>query len=162
MLRAERPHSLNFTLLTKLQKISLRQTKACTSAPDASQLKTRARRCDKQHHISSEALLEMSFLPTRKGLSWTAQGLEGDKGETLSRVRFVPVANATRLAAPCRLFVRLRQELSPFAFELPAEYNSYVTVLKEAGCRDSPTSQDLLDILKAGFVHFKTSLRPKP
>ena len=61
---------------------------------------------------------------------------------------FIPVANATQLMPPTRLFVRLREELAPFAYEVPPEYNAYVSTLKEAGCRDVPTSVDLLQILR--------------
>ena len=76
------------------------------------------------------------------------QGLSKEKALELRNVRMVPVANATLLAAPSRLFTRLRQDLAPFAFELPPEYTPYVTMLKAAGCRDSPTSADLLQILR--------------
>ena len=77
------------------------------------------------------------------------QGLDGSKAEFLKDVKFIPVANATHLAAPSRVFVRLRQDLAPFAFELPPEYSAYLSMLKEAGCRDLPASSDLLQILKA-------------
>lgn len=49
---------------------------------------------------------------------------------------------------PSRLFVRLREDLAPFAYEVPPEYNAHVGTLKEAGCRDTPTSTDLLQIFR--------------
>lgn len=63
-------------------------------------------------------------------------------------MQFVPVANATRLVAPSRLFARLREDLAPFAYEVPAAFSSHMETLKAAGVRDSPSATDLLHILK--------------
>ena len=47
----------------------------------------------------------------------------------LQRVAFIPVANATRLVKANVLFARLTINLSPFAFELPSGYLSFVKIL---------------------------------
>ena len=89
------------------------------------------------------------------------QGLSKEKAAELKDVRMIPVANSTLLAAPSRLFTRLRQDLAPFTFELPPEYTPYVAMLKTAGCRDSPTSSDLLQILRVRILQsYATSARP--
>ena len=82
------------------------------------------------------------------------QGLR-DRKELLQDVQFVPVANATRLVAPSRLFARLREDLAPFAYEIPAAFSSHIEILKTAGARDSPSATDLLNILKVISSHFQ-------
>ncbi len=80
------------------------------------------------------------------------QGLGGARKELLKDVQFVPVANATRLVAPSRLFARLREDLAPFAYEVPAAFSANFETLKTAGVRDVPTATDLLHILRVGFL----------
>ena len=63
-------------------------------------------------------------------------------------MRFIPVANNTQLVAPSRLFARLRVDLAPFAFEVPAAFIRYIDLLKDLGARDSPTPADMLAILQ--------------
>jgi len=69
----------------------------------------------------------------------------------LKDVQFVPVANATRLVAPSHLFSRLREDLAPFAYEVPAAFSSNLETLKTAGVRDSPSTTNLLHILRVAF-----------
>ena len=56
------------------------------------------------------------------------QGLSESQALRLSTAAFIPVANATRLARPSLLFSRLRVNLSPFAFEVPAAFISHAKV----------------------------------
>ena len=72
-------------------------------------------------------------------------------------MQFVPVANATRLVAPSRLFARLREDLAPFAYEIPAAFSSHIEILKTAGARDTPSATDLLNILKVRDLHINIS-----
>ena len=60
----------------------------------------------------------------------------------------MPVANSTQLVAPTRLFARLKDDLAPFIYEVPPAFSEHLAVLKQLGCRDSPTPADLLDTLK--------------
>lgn len=56
------------------------------------------------------------------------QGLSELQAKRLSQAAFVPVANATHLARPEKLFGRLHVNLSPFAFEVPAAFIPYMQV----------------------------------
>lgn len=70
---------------------------------------------------------------------------------------FIPVANGTRLVTANSLFVRLSINLSPFAFELPSIYLSFVKLLKELGLQDilsvSSAKGLLLDLQKVCGYH---------
>ncbi|KAH9612108.1 hypothetical protein KSS87_002588 [Heliosperma pusillum] len=57
--------------------------------------------------------------------------------QELEKVAFLPAANGTRLVEASSLFARLGVNLSPFAFELPAMYLPFLTILKALGLRDS-------------------------
>lgn len=65
----------------------------------------------------------------------------------LQRVAFLPVANGTRLVPASSLFVHLTINLSPFAFELPTRYLSYVKVLKNLGLQDALSVTNAMDLL---------------
>lgn len=80
------------------------------------------------------------------------QGLSEPHREALRDVAFVPVANATRLVAPCCLFARLKEDLAPFAYEVPAHFTQHLPVLVELGARDEPSAADLLLILQVRAV----------
>ncbi|XP_068639684.1 uncharacterized protein [Aristolochia californica] len=54
----------------------------------------------------------------------------------LQKLALVPVANGTRFVTAKSLFVRLRFNLAPFAFELPTLYLPFVKILKEIGLQD--------------------------
>ncbi|KAL4186156.1 hypothetical protein AMTRI_Chr09g12820 [Amborella trichopoda] len=54
----------------------------------------------------------------------------------LRKVAFIPLANGTRLVTAYSLFARLTINLSPFAFELPAQYLPFMKILKDIGLQD--------------------------
>lgn len=83
-------------------------------------------------------------------LSCIEQGLNEEQRKALRDAAFVPVANATQLMPPSRLFFRMREELPPFSYELPAAFTSHAKLLEQLGCRTAPSPTDLLDILQAG------------
>ena len=76
------------------------------------------------------------------------QGLNARQRQRLHDVPFVPVANATRLAAPSQLFVRLSEELAPFAFEVPVHLVSHLPVLRELGVADGASTATLISLLQ--------------
>lgn len=76
------------------------------------------------------------------------QGVNEQSRRSLQATAFVPVGNATRLIAPHRLFLRLKEDLAPFAYEVPPAFVRHVDILKQLGCRDAPTTDDLIDLLK--------------
>ncbi|GFR39737.1 hypothetical protein Agub_g219, partial [Astrephomene gubernaculifera] len=77
------------------------------------------------------------------------EGVAGGKAAQLRDVAFVPVARGTLLAPPRRLYVRLKEDLAPFAFEVPPSLASFTPLLKSLGAQDEPRAQDLLDSLHA-------------
>lgn len=60
---------------------------------------------------------------------------------------FLPAANGTRLVSANSLFVRLKINLSPFAFELPSSYLPFVKILKDLGLQDILSVASARDIL---------------
>ncbi|KAK2972745.1 hypothetical protein RJ640_019393, partial [Escallonia rubra] len=65
----------------------------------------------------------------------------------LQRVAFIPAANGTRLVTASSLFARLAINLSPFAFELPPQYLSFVKILKDLGLQDTFSVESGKDLL---------------
>ncbi len=59
----------------------------------------------------------------------------------------MPVASNTRLLPPERLFLRLRDNLTPFAYELPAAFTAHTGVLQELGMKQEPTASDLVKLV---------------
>ncbi|KAK9808692.1 hypothetical protein WJX72_002029 [[Myrmecia] bisecta] len=86
-----------------------------------------------------------------------AQGLSDEQCGRLREAAFVPVANCTRLVAPAGLFARLRDDLAPFAYQVPTALASHMEILKKLGARDMPTAGDLLSILQGVRGHFGPS-----
>ncbi|KXZ55127.1 hypothetical protein GPECTOR_3g279 [Gonium pectorale] len=76
------------------------------------------------------------------------EGVAGAKAAQLQDVAFVPVARGTLLAPPRRLYLRLKEDLAPLAFELPPSLAPFTPLLKALGVRDEPRAQDLLDMLR--------------
>ncbi|GIL55477.1 hypothetical protein Vafri_11042, partial [Volvox africanus] len=77
------------------------------------------------------------------------EGVSGPKAAQLRDVAFVPVARATLLAPPRRLYVRLKEDFAPFAFEVPPSLASFTSLLKSLGTQDEPRAQDLVDSLRS-------------
>lgn len=72
------------------------------------------------------------------------QGLSAAQRKSLSTACLVPVANGTRLVPPSRLFGRLRDDLAPFAYEVPSAFaHAHAAILAELGMRDTPSGADL-------------------
>ena len=61
---------------------------------------------------------------------------------------FLPVANATRLAAPSQLFVRLSEDLAPFAFEVPVQLIGHMPLLRQLGVADGASTAILISLLQ--------------
>ena len=80
----------------------------------------------------------------------SAEGLSAGQRKRLAGAAFIPVLNSTRLVPPMRLFTRLRQDLAPFAFEVPPAFAQDIALLKQLGMQDAPTTTDLLGILEVG------------
>lgn len=78
----------------------------------------------------------------------SAEGLSAGQRKRLAGAAFIPVLNSTRLVPPMRLFTRLRQDLAPFAFEVPPAFAQHIALLKQLGMQDAPTTTDLLGILE--------------
>jgi hypothetical protein len=76
------------------------------------------------------------------------QGLSSSQQQSLKDAAFIPVANSTRFLPPARLFARLREDVAPFAYELPIAFAPYHSLLRELGMRDAPTPSDLLSVLE--------------
>ena len=64
------------------------------------------------------------------------QGLSKAQAEIVGATPLIPVLNATSLAPPKSLFLRLPLDLSPFAFEMPAAFSSRLVLLKTLGVQD--------------------------
>ena len=64
----------------------------------------------------------------------------------------MPVANNTRLLPPDRLFLRLRDNLTPFAYELPVAFTAHTAVLQELGMKQEPTASDLVKLVVVSAV----------
>jgi hypothetical protein len=77
------------------------------------------------------------------------QGLSDNQRQHLSDVPLVPVANCSRLVAPRRLFMRLRADLAPFAYEVPLALAPFSRLFKELGAADEPSAEQLVDALAA-------------
>ena len=75
------------------------------------------------------------------------QGLNTAQQRQLQSVPLVPVANNTRLLPPERLFLRLRDDLTPFAFELPAAFTAHTAVLQDLGMKQEPSASDLVKLV---------------
>jgi sacsin len=69
--------------------------------------------------------------------------------QRLRGARCVLVANAQRLVAPDRLFMRCRVDLAPLAYELPAALTQHAAVMRALGARDEPSADDALALLRA-------------
>ena len=80
----------------------------------------------------------------------SAEGLSAGQCKRLAGAGFIPVLNSTRLVPPTRLFTRLRQDLAPFAFEVPPAFVQHIALLKQLGMQDAPATTDLLGILEVG------------
>ncbi|KAK9798935.1 hypothetical protein WJX73_003884 [Symbiochloris irregularis] len=78
----------------------------------------------------------------------SAQGLNTRQQGRLRDVAFIPVANATRLAAPTQLFIRLPGDLAPLAFEVPVQLVSHMALLQELGVAESATTEKLISLLQ--------------
>ena len=78
------------------------------------------------------------------------QGLNAAQQRELQSITLVPVANNTRLLPPERLFLRLRDKLTPFAYELPAAFTAHTAVLQELGMKQEPTASDLVKLVVVG------------
>lgn len=78
------------------------------------------------------------------------QGLNARQQQRLRDVAFIPVANGTRLAAPLQLFVRLSEDLTPFAFEVPVALSSHLALLRELGVADAASTAKLISLLQVG------------
>jgi sacsin len=76
-------------------------------------------------------------------------GLSAADAARLRGAACVPVANATRLVPPSRLFVRCRVDLAPLAFELPPALAQYAGVMRALGARDAAAPADALALLRA-------------
>ena len=81
----------------------------------------------------------------------SAEGLSAGQRKRLAGAGFIPVLNSTRLVPPTRLFTRLRQDLAPFAFEVPPAFIQHIALLKQLGMQDAPATSDLLGILEVGY-----------
>ena len=81
------------------------------------------------------------------------QGLNPKQAKEVSQLAMIPVANGTRLVPPSSLYVRLRDDLSPFAFELPAALVGHSTTLQELGMKAAPTAADLIILLQVPSQH---------
>ncbi|GLC59948.1 hypothetical protein PLESTB_001557000 [Pleodorina starrii] len=77
------------------------------------------------------------------------EGVSGQKAAQLRDVAFVPVARGTLLAPPRRLYVRLKEDFAPFAFEVPPSLASFTALLKSLGAQDEPRAQDLVESLRS-------------
>ena len=75
------------------------------------------------------------------------QGLNSAQQRELQVVALVPVANNTRLLPPERLFLRLRDNLKPFAYELPVAFTAHTGVLQELGMKQEPSASDLVKLV---------------
>eukprot|EP00798_Chlamydomonas_sp_ICE-L_P006706 gene6706-3376_t len=74
------------------------------------------------------------------------EGLSPSQQAQVKNVAFIPVANAIRLVPPTSLFIRLRDDLSPFAYELPPSLSAHLELLKELGAKDEPPMQLLEEL----------------
>ncbi len=72
------------------------------------------------------------------------EGLSPSQAASLSGAPFIPVAHASRLVAPSRLFLRLREDLAPFAYEVPAAFAGQGPLLRLLGAREEPSVADLV------------------
>lgn len=86
------------------------------------------------------------------------QGLNTAQQRELQSVSLVPVANNTRLLPPDRLFLRLRDDLTPFAFELPAAFTAHTAVLQELGMKQEPSASDLVKLIVVSAQHILTAI----
>jgi hypothetical protein len=85
---------------------------------------------------------------TPEQVPWNVtQGLTSAQQRELRSIALVPVANNTRLLPPERLFLRLRDDLAPFAYELQAPFTAHTAVLQELGMRQHPTAADLVKLV---------------
>ncbi|CAH9144035.1 unnamed protein product [Cuscuta epithymum] len=69
--------------------------------------------------------------------------------KALCQVAFIPAANGTRLVMASSLFARLTVNLSPFAFELPAVYLSFVNILRDLGLHDTLSANTAKNLLSS-------------
>ena len=70
----------------------------------------------------------------------------------IGRIRgacFVPVSNASRLAAPESLFIRCSVNIEPLAFELPPQFAAHAGIMRGLGTRDAPTPGDIAAMLRS-------------
>ncbi len=74
------------------------------------------------------------------------------QAKELSHLALIPVANGTRLVPPSSLYVRLRDDLSPFAFELPTALVGRSNTLQELGMEAAPSAADLISFLKVPYL----------
>lgn len=75
------------------------------------------------------------------------EGLSPAQKQALAGAAFVPVANSSRLVEPSRLFTRIKEDLAPFAYEVPVEYAKYTDLLRELGAGAEPSAGQLHDAL---------------
>lgn len=86
------------------------------------------------------------------------QGVTGKQAKELSHLAFIPVANGSRLVPPVRLYARLRDDLAPFAFEVPAALAGRSDILRELGMKDAPPAADLISLLQVQRFHILSPL----
>eukprot|EP00803_Ostreobium_quekettii_P010692 evm.model.scf_230.1 EVM.evm.TU.scf_230.1 scf_230:55-29919(-) len=105
---------------------------------------------DGQHVLAnwdpSHGTIEDAFGTVLKYL--TEAGLSASQKARLKSAAFIPVANSSRLVPPCMLFTRMREDLSPFLFEVPTQFLSSADLLRDLGARDSPDASSLADVLQ--------------
>ncbi|GAX84471.1 hypothetical protein CEUSTIGMA_g11891.t1 [Chlamydomonas eustigma] len=94
---------------------------------------------------SSAGAVESTFGVILDHLS--KEGLSQQQIEDLRYVSLVPVANASRLAAPSCICLRLSTDLTPFAYEVPSSLSSHMPLLRSLGAKDEMPLQALLESL---------------
>ncbi|CAM9878557.1 unnamed protein product, partial [Choristocarpus tenellus] len=66
--------------------------------------------------------------------------------EGLKEIPLIPVG--ARLVKAGRLFFRLKENLSPFMFEVPRAFGAFDTLFKDLGTTQTPTARDYATFLK--------------
>jgi sacsin len=88
------------------------------------------------------------------------EGLSKQQVEEVKKLRFIPVANCTRMAKPSQLFFHLPFSFSPVAFEVPSFLLPHSELLQSLGASDEPSAIFLLqefDDLASKRRHFSSA-----
>jgi sacsin len=88
------------------------------------------------------------------------EGLSKQQVEEVKKLRFIPVANCTRMAKPSQLFFRLPFSFSPMAFEVPSFLLPHSDLLRSLGASDELSATLLLqefDNLASKQRHFSSA-----